>query len=76
ECGTAAMNYFSKLKRITSNVFPHLVPDWYRELLQVARIWRVLKLLKWNGFGHDQRAGGPGELVLFCPACPQKGVNL
>ncbi|KIK72997.1 hypothetical protein PAXRUDRAFT_76446, partial [Paxillus rubicundulus Ve08.2h10] len=25
ECGTAAMNYFSKLKRITSNVFPHLV---------------------------------------------------
>ncbi|KIK76031.1 hypothetical protein PAXRUDRAFT_84055, partial [Paxillus rubicundulus Ve08.2h10] len=26
ECGTAAMNYFSKLKRITSNVFPHLVP--------------------------------------------------
>jgi CxC2 like cysteine cluster associated with KDZ transposases len=25
ECGTAAMNYFSKLRRITSNVFPHLV---------------------------------------------------
>ncbi|KIK76648.1 hypothetical protein PAXRUDRAFT_169245 [Paxillus rubicundulus Ve08.2h10] len=25
ECGTAAMNYFSKLKRITSNVFLHLV---------------------------------------------------
>ncbi|KIK74451.1 hypothetical protein PAXRUDRAFT_80878, partial [Paxillus rubicundulus Ve08.2h10] len=52
ECGTAAMNYFSKLKRITSNVFPHLVLDWYRELLWVARIWRVLKLFKWNGFGH------------------------
>ncbi|KIK72394.1 hypothetical protein PAXRUDRAFT_180752, partial [Paxillus rubicundulus Ve08.2h10] len=44
ECGTAAMNYFSKLKRITSNVAPHLVPDRYRELLWVARIWRVLKL--------------------------------
>ncbi|KIK75420.1 hypothetical protein PAXRUDRAFT_786179, partial [Paxillus rubicundulus Ve08.2h10] len=48
ECGTAAMNYFSKLKRFTSNVFPQ--SDI--ELLRVARIWRVLKLLKWNGFGH------------------------
>jgi hypothetical protein len=26
ECGTSGMNYFSKLQRITSNVFPHLVP--------------------------------------------------
>ncbi|KIK71845.1 hypothetical protein PAXRUDRAFT_48138, partial [Paxillus rubicundulus Ve08.2h10] len=76
ECGTAVMNYFSKLKRITSNVFPHLVLDWYRELLWVVRIWRVLKFLKWNGFGHEPRPVGLGELVLFCPACPQKGVNL
>ncbi|KIK81906.1 hypothetical protein PAXRUDRAFT_53947, partial [Paxillus rubicundulus Ve08.2h10] len=26
ECWTVALNYFSKLKRITSNVFPHLMP--------------------------------------------------
>jgi CxC2 like cysteine cluster associated with KDZ transposases len=26
ECGTSAMNYYSKLRRVTSNVFPHLVP--------------------------------------------------
>ncbi|KIK72549.1 hypothetical protein PAXRUDRAFT_180466, partial [Paxillus rubicundulus Ve08.2h10] len=50
--------------------------DWYRELLWVARIWRVLKLLKWNGFGHDPRVVGSGELVLLFPACPQEGVNL
>lgn len=25
ECGTSAMNYFSKLRRITSSAFPHLV---------------------------------------------------
>ncbi|KAF8430922.1 hypothetical protein L210DRAFT_3508110 [Boletus edulis BED1] len=43
ECGTSGSNYFSKLRRITSNVFPHLVPK--------------------------------GELALFCPACPQPGVN-
>jgi len=26
ECGTSGMNYFSKLRRITSAVFPHAVP--------------------------------------------------
>ena len=106
ECGTAAMNYFSKLRRITSNVFPHLVPvcepskdkvdelnapqDRYRELMRSARIWRLLKLLKWSGTGHlspaeqlqpqtlqrPDRTDGQGDLVLFCPACPQPGINL
>ncbi|KAF8449492.1 hypothetical protein L210DRAFT_3389489, partial [Boletus edulis BED1] len=75
ECGTSGANYFSKLRRVTSNVFPHLVPDRYRELLRLARKWRLLKLLKWNGFGHRSCAPKKGELVLFCPACPQPGVN-
>ncbi|KAG2748626.1 hypothetical protein P692DRAFT_201805774 [Suillus brevipes Sb2] len=61
ECGTSAMNYCSKLKHITSSVFPHLVP---------------LKLLKWNGFCHDKRDPKDGELALFCPACPQPGINV
>jgi hypothetical protein len=26
ECGTSAMNYYSKLQRMTSSMFPHLVP--------------------------------------------------
>ncbi|KIK73913.1 hypothetical protein PAXRUDRAFT_177160, partial [Paxillus rubicundulus Ve08.2h10] len=39
----------------------------YRELMRAARIWRLLKLLKWSG---------KGDLVLFCPACPQLGINL
>lgn len=26
ECGTSAMNYYSKLRRVTSNVFPQLIP--------------------------------------------------
>jgi hypothetical protein len=26
ECGTTAMNYYSKLRRMTSSAFPHLVP--------------------------------------------------
>ncbi|KAF8833305.1 hypothetical protein BDN67DRAFT_992862 [Paxillus ammoniavirescens] len=90
ECGMAAMNYFSKLRQITSNIFPHLVPDQYREFMGAARIWRLLKLLKWSGMGdpspaeHSQpttshwpdRMPRRGDLVLFCPACPQPGINL
>ncbi|KAG0701033.1 hypothetical protein DFH29DRAFT_876211 [Suillus ampliporus] len=76
EYGTSAMNYYSKLRRITSSVFPHLVPDRYRELMRVARQWRQLKLLKWNGFGHDRRDPKDGELALFCPACPQPSINV
>ncbi|KAI6002176.1 hypothetical protein F5J12DRAFT_783943 [Pisolithus orientalis] len=26
ECGTSAMNYYNKLQRVTSSMFPHLVP--------------------------------------------------
>ncbi|KAL4078342.1 hypothetical protein V8B97DRAFT_2021446 [Scleroderma yunnanense] len=67
ECGTSAMNYYSKLWRITSNGFPHLVPD---------RMWRLLKLLKWQGLHTSPKDAGPGELVLFCLACLQPGVNI
>ncbi|KAG1771386.1 hypothetical protein EV702DRAFT_1049008 [Suillus placidus] len=75
ECGTSAMNYYSKLRRITSSAFPHLVPDRYWELMRVARQWRQLKLLKWNGFGHERRNLKDGELALFCTACSQPGIN-
>ncbi|KAG1786181.1 hypothetical protein EV424DRAFT_1476806 [Suillus variegatus] len=60
---------------MTSSIFPQLVPDHYRELMRVARQWRQLKLLKWNGFAYERRRPTSGELALFCPACPQPGVN-
>ncbi|KAG1852098.1 hypothetical protein DFJ58DRAFT_716618 [Suillus subalutaceus] len=74
--GTSAMNYYSKLRRMTTRVFPHLVPDRYRELMRVTRQWWKLKLLKWNGFGHEDKKVTPGDLALFCPACPQPGINV
>jgi hypothetical protein len=49
----------------------------YTELLRVSRQWCHLKMMKWFGFGHesDQQLG-PGELALFCAACPQPGINM
>ncbi|KAG1721475.1 uncharacterized protein EDB91DRAFT_1088440 [Suillus paluster] len=76
ECGTSAMNYYNKLRRMTTSVFPHLVLDRYWEPMRVARQWRQLKLLKWNGFGHESKDRKPGDLALFCPAYPQPGINV
>ncbi|KAG1884743.1 hypothetical protein F4604DRAFT_1919247 [Suillus subluteus] len=50
--------------------------DRYRELMRVARQWRQLKTMKWHGFGHRSDIPSTGELALFCPACPQPGINV
>ncbi|KIK34294.1 hypothetical protein CY34DRAFT_98279 [Suillus luteus UH-Slu-Lm8-n1] len=77
ECKTSARSFFEKLTRLTNNAFPDTVPDRYRELMRVSRLWQDLKNRKWFGFGHDVESGpGPGDLALFCPSCPQPGINM
>ncbi|KAG1870277.1 hypothetical protein DFJ58DRAFT_723174 [Suillus subalutaceus] len=76
ECGTSAMNYYSKIRRLTSSIFPLMVPDRYRELMRAARQWQQCKLYKWHGFAHKDDQPKDGDLALFCPACPQPGINL
>ncbi|KAH6901080.1 hypothetical protein BKA70DRAFT_1375132 [Coprinopsis sp. MPI-PUGE-AT-0042] len=76
ECHTSAFHYYSKLCRVTNKPFPHTVPNRARELRRVGRQWRKLKDLKRNGFAHKGQAPGKGDLALFCPCCPQPGVNL
>jgi hypothetical protein len=44
--------------------------------MRVARQWRQCKLYKWYGFAHDNEEPRQGELALFCPACPQPGINM
>ncbi|KAI6025632.1 hypothetical protein F5J12DRAFT_903820 [Pisolithus orientalis] len=62
ECKTSAMSFYQKLKR---------------ELMRVSHQWRDLKHRKWFGFGHDsEKDPRQGRLALFCPACPQPGINL
>ncbi|KDQ48914.1 hypothetical protein JAAARDRAFT_82556, partial [Jaapia argillacea MUCL 33604] len=77
ECKTNTREYYETLRRATRPAFPRTVPDRYREMMRCSRQWRHLKTLKWQGFGYSPfREPGPGELALFCPACPQVGVNL
>ncbi|KAG2346991.1 hypothetical protein BDR05DRAFT_974125 [Suillus weaverae] len=71
ECSTLAMNYYSKLWRMTSNMFLHLVL-----LMRVTQQWRKLKTMKWHGFGHHSDNLNAGDLALFCLTCPQHGINI
>ena len=82
ETKASAQSFYAKLRRITNNVSPHLVPDRYRELMRVLREWRNLMSLKRSGYGHhtsestSQMPPPQGGLALFCPACPQPAINL
>ena len=73
-----AQRYYAKLCRLTNNAFPHAVPDRYRELLRVIREWRNLTARKRAGFIGPRLEDdvGPGQLVQFCPTCPDPKTNL
>ena len=69
--------YYEILKRLTSNAFPDMVPDRYRELMRCLRQWRDLQARRRAGHPFESVSSlKPGSLALFCPACPQPGVNL
>ena len=51
--------------------------DRYRELMRVSRMWRDLMARISSGLGHEEKPElQPGGLAIFCPACPQPGINL
>ncbi|KAG6849956.1 hypothetical protein C0991_010898, partial [Blastosporella zonata] len=79
ECKSSAYQYWQKICRVTSTTAPGEVDDLYRELRRLSRSWRWLKKIKWAGFPHTGKSfmdPEPGELAIFCPTCPQPGINL
>ena len=60
------------------HAFAHCKPfikDQYHELLKVSQM--DLTDRKGAGFGHDVVwYSMPGDLAIFCPACPQPEINL
>ncbi len=55
ECKTTAYQYYSKLRRITSPIFPRAVINRYQELRRVSREFRNLKLWKMHGRGYGNQ---------------------
>ncbi|KAH9011694.1 hypothetical protein EDB85DRAFT_1878307 [Lactarius pseudohatsudake] len=78
ECKTTAQQYYSKLQSMTSKMFPNKVQNRYKQLLRASRQWRDLKRRMESGLGHQPEGERPpdGAMAIFCPACPQPGINL
>jgi hypothetical protein len=76
ECKVSAYHYYQKLRRITCPANPKSVPNRYRELRRLSRVYRNLILRMEFGWGHSDGSPAEGQLAYFCPTCPQPGVNL
>ncbi|KAI9431761.1 hypothetical protein H4582DRAFT_1822014 [Lactarius indigo] len=78
ECKTTAQQYYSKLQSMTSKMFPNNVQNRYKQLLRASRQWRDLKGRMESGLGHQSEGEScpDGAMAIFCPACPQPGINL
>jgi hypothetical protein len=79
ELKSSAYQFYQMLRRLTRPMAPAEVDDLYRELRRMSRIWRWMKKLKWSGYAGSSKKVkdvGPGELAIFCPACPQQGINI
>ena len=50
----------------------------YKQLLRASRQWRDLKNRMQSGIGYEPEMDSPpdGSMAVFCPACPQPGINL
>ena len=79
ELKASAYQFYHLIQRLTNPMNPAEADNLYREFRRMSRIWRWMKRLKWAGFGNkDTKASDvrPGQLTIFCPACPQPGVNI
>ncbi|KAG6913936.1 hypothetical protein DXG01_003425 [Tephrocybe rancida] len=81
ECKSLAYQYWNKISRVGALAMSSLdVDDFYWELHRLSQSWRYIKKLIWSGFAHDYSRSvlepEPGELALFCSACPQHTINL
>ena len=79
ELKATAYQFYHLLQRITNPLEPASVVNLYREFRRMTRIWCWMKRLKWAGYGMKKAPASevtPGQLSVFCPACPQPGINI
>ncbi|KAJ8699116.1 hypothetical protein PTI98_002269 [Pleurotus ostreatus] len=75
ECKTVSSNFYSLLRRKTNFNAPLDVPDRSREIERISRCYRDLCSRLKNGCWGDED-NTPGQQAIFCPACPQLGINV
>jgi hypothetical protein len=76
ESKLSAQCFYNVLACQTNPVFPHEVPDWYREFMRASREWQWLQVVKQSGSSSNTSPGSVGgDLALRCPACLRDGFN-
>jgi hypothetical protein len=79
ELKASAYQFYQLLRRLTRPMAPGEVINLYREFRRMSRLWRWMKKLKWAGYTGSTKsvkAVEAGELAVYCPACPQPGINI
>jgi hypothetical protein len=75
---TTMYDFYRILEKLTSNDGTK-PPDRYQVMIRICREYRHLMMLKRGGHGHCREGAmgtKPGELAVWCPACPCPGINL
>ncbi|KAK1230695.1 hypothetical protein PQX77_006210 [Marasmius sp. AFHP31] len=74
QSGITPFAYIKALRRQTDNVFTGNVPDPYKQFMFVTQLWPFFEAEKRFGHVHGidkvQRGRRPGNLVVYCPTCP------
>ncbi|KAE9395066.1 hypothetical protein BT96DRAFT_826785 [Gymnopus androsaceus JB14] len=80
QANISAYDYCFTLRRLTDNIFTHLVNDPYQSFMRIARVFRFLKaklrLGQTHGIDEHFPHRPPGSLVVYCPQCPRPGENM
>jgi CxC2 like cysteine cluster associated with KDZ transposases len=79
ELKASAYQFYQLLRRLTRPMAPAEVDNLYREFRRMTRLWRWMKKLKWAGYAGSTKPVNDvstGELAIYCPACPQPGINI
>ncbi|KAF8059505.1 hypothetical protein FPV67DRAFT_1390176, partial [Lyophyllum atratum] len=75
-----AYDFIQTFRRITDNVFAGEISDPYPQFRRVFRVWTIITAKRRSGQMHgidhvlDHRPNG--NMLVYCPACPEKGVNM
>ncbi|KAF8799827.1 hypothetical protein BYT27DRAFT_7016783, partial [Phlegmacium glaucopus] len=79
ELKASAYQFYQLLRRLTRPMAPAEVINLYREFRRMSRVWRWMKKLKWARYAGTNKKVNEvkaGELAIYCPACPQPGINI
>ncbi|KAF9471316.1 hypothetical protein BDN70DRAFT_939041 [Pholiota conissans] len=80
ESKASAYDFIGTLRRMTDNVFSRDTSDPYQQFLIVMRFWRILMAKEHLGQAHGIDILTPrrpqGNLLVFCPSCPEPGINM